>query len=93
MKIKKVRFRDLLLFPFYAYFFPSYLCRNHQNPIPISVLNLFLGWTIIGWICALIWALNFNNKNYLYNHNQIDFKAADENYRRSQEMNRIYDKQ
>ena len=24
----------------------------------IFVLNLFLGWTIIGWIIALIWAVS-----------------------------------
>ena len=40
------------------YFVPSIiaLLRRHHNLIPIIILNAFLGWTIIGWIVALIWS-------------------------------------
>ena len=31
--------------------------RQHHRRIWIFVLNLFLGWTGIGWVIALIWAL------------------------------------
>lgn len=31
--------------------------RDHHNRQAILVLNLLLGWTLIGWIGALIWAL------------------------------------
>jgi hypothetical protein len=31
--------------------------RGHPRAISISVLNLFAGWTIIGWMGALVWAL------------------------------------
>lgn len=30
--------------------------RNHRSAGGILVLNMMLGWTIIGWILALIWA-------------------------------------
>ncbi|QKL04851.1 superinfection immunity protein [Pseudomonas sp. NY5710] len=30
--------------------------RKKSNLQSIAVLNLFLGWTIIGWVAALIWA-------------------------------------
>lgn len=30
--------------------------RKKGNLQSIAVLNLFLGWTIIGWVAALIWA-------------------------------------
>lgn len=30
--------------------------RHHPNGAPIFLLNLFLGWTVIGWIVALMWA-------------------------------------
>jgi hypothetical protein len=30
--------------------------RQHHNAWPIFWLNLFFGWTIIGWIIALSWA-------------------------------------
>lgn len=40
------------------YFFPGILglFRDHKNKAPVFLLNLFLGWTVIGWIGALIWA-------------------------------------
>ena len=42
-----------------AYFFPSLVAavRDHRNGAAISVLNLFLGWTFIGWVVALVWSL------------------------------------
>jgi hypothetical protein len=30
--------------------------RNHPNILPIFLVNLFLGWTFIGWVVALVWA-------------------------------------
>ncbi len=30
--------------------------RNHHQGGAIIVLNLFLGWTVLGWIMALVWA-------------------------------------
>jgi hypothetical protein len=31
--------------------------RHLHEPTAITLLNLFLGWTFIGWIIALIWAI------------------------------------
>jgi hypothetical protein len=44
------------------YFLPSIVAsnRNHSNARSIFVLNLFLGWTFLGWIIALIWANSDN---------------------------------
>ena len=41
------------------YFAPSILAflRNKQNKIAILALNFFAGWTFIGWVVALVWAL------------------------------------
>jgi len=30
--------------------------RRKRNIKAIFVLNLFLGWTFLGWVAALIWA-------------------------------------
>jgi hypothetical protein len=30
--------------------------RNHPFALPIFLLNLFLGWTFVGWVAALFWA-------------------------------------
>jgi len=41
------------------YFLPSVVAaaRNHRQNAPILALNFFLGWTLIGWVGALVWAL------------------------------------
>lgn len=41
------------------YFWPSNLAiaRRHPHAQAIFVVNLLLGWTIWGWVVALIWAL------------------------------------
>jgi hypothetical protein len=31
--------------------------RGHPNAAAIFVLNLFLGWTLVGWVAAFVWAL------------------------------------
>jgi hypothetical protein len=30
--------------------------RNRRNATGIFLLNLFLGWTFVGWVAALIWS-------------------------------------
>ena len=40
------------------YFLPTIVARNKQrmDTGSIFVLNLLLGWTIVGWIIAFVWA-------------------------------------
>lgn len=40
------------------YFLPGIIAsaRTHHNALAIWVLTLFLGWTALGWIVALVWA-------------------------------------
>ncbi len=33
------------------------IIRKRTNSVAIFVLNLFLGWTLIGWVVALVWAV------------------------------------
>jgi len=44
--------------PFLMYFLPSIiaLARSKRDLLAIFLLNLFLGWSVIGWIVALVWA-------------------------------------
>lgn len=30
--------------------------RHHPNAGAILLLNLFLGWTLVGWVIALVWS-------------------------------------
>lgn len=43
---------------FMIYIIPSFIAnkRKHHNKIPIFLTNILLGFTIIGWIVALIWS-------------------------------------
>ena len=41
----------------FFYFLPSILGHSKHGSNGIFLLNLFFGWTVIGWIVALIWAL------------------------------------
>ena len=45
------------LLSLFLYFLPAYLARNKPDFTSILLLNLLAGWTFIGWIIALIWAL------------------------------------
>ena len=46
-------------FGFVMYFLPSIiaLVRSKRDTLAIFLLNLFLGWSAIGWIVALVWAV------------------------------------
>lgn len=40
------------------YFLPWLVAlgRHKRNTVAIFLLNLLLGWTLIGWVIALVWA-------------------------------------
>ena len=44
------------------YFFPTIMAslRQHNNVEAIGALNFLLGWTMLGWIIAFIWACTDN---------------------------------
>ena len=48
-----------------VYFLPTLVAvsRGHRNLLAVFVLNLFLGWTILGWIAALVWAVMRSEAN------------------------------
>lgn len=41
------------------YFIPTYEAwmRKHPSLTAITALNVLLGWTLLGWVAALVWAL------------------------------------
>jgi len=39
------------------YFLPTFVGQSKRNAGAIFVLNLLLGWTLVGWVVALIWAM------------------------------------
>jgi hypothetical protein len=51
----------VLIFVFLLfYFLPTIvaLSRKRHNTGAIFVLNIFLGWSLIGWVISLVWAVS-----------------------------------
>jgi hypothetical protein len=44
------------------YLLPSIvaLTRHHNNKLAIIALNILVGWTFIGWVISIVWALTSN---------------------------------
>ncbi|WP_241663547.1 superinfection immunity protein [Pseudomonas sp. Sample_11] len=51
-----------LIVGFVVYFLPTFVASNrkHVNGTSIFLVNLFLGWTFLGWVIALVWASSAN---------------------------------
>lgn len=47
----------LLVLGVYVYFLPTWFARDKGRLASIFVLNLFLGWTLVGWVGAMVWAV------------------------------------
>jgi Superinfection immunity protein len=58
MMLPAIFFIPFFGFGFVFYFLPSIVAfaRSKRDMLSIFLLNLFLGWTLIGWIVALVWA-------------------------------------
>ncbi len=58
---------SFILFLFAMYWLPALIAIVRQTPsaLGIAMLNFFLGWTVIGWILALIWALAANTSPHV----------------------------
>ena len=59
MEMLKMLILPILIIVIVAlYFLPSIVARhrNHHNSTAIVLLNIFLGWTFLGWVVALVWA-------------------------------------
>jgi hypothetical protein len=53
-----VAFLNIVVVILFVYFIPTIVAqrRDHHNALAISILNLFLGWTFLGWLASLVWA-------------------------------------
>ena len=64
----------MLILATLIYFLPTIiaLARGHLSTLAIFLLNLFLGWTLLGWLIALIWSCTgFTAANYIRSDPQI----------------------
>ena len=45
------------------YFVPSLVAVGKQGGGPVIAANLFAGWTVVGWVVALVWAGRLTRKS------------------------------
>ena len=47
-----------------VYLIPSSIAslRRHPQSGPITVINILLGWSLVGWVAALAWAVSSTGK-------------------------------
>lgn len=65
MIIGVVLFVAALVIGLLFYVLPSIIAtkRKHHNRLSILAVNLLLGWTFLGWVAALVWALSETHEN------------------------------
>jgi hypothetical protein len=68
---------SVLLIGGFFYFLPAILGRSRTNATAIFLLNLLLGWTAVGWIVALIWALSEDKPKVIYYNNTVSQPSPD----------------
>jgi len=78
-----------------SYFLPTIIAtkRDHHQAGAITIINIFLGWTILGWVICLAWscsavkktaAAQINPKQvYIPDPNEIRWKKFAEDYTQS----------
>lgn len=80
-------FYYLLVIGLTLYILPTIIAtaRKHSNAVSIFILNLFLGWTFLGWIIALIWSFAADTKLSVINALQ-EYKEIEELEKRKKEL-------
>ena len=53
---------------------------NHPSKTGIFVLNLFLGWTFLGWVIALVWAFTKPQQVIVYQNTPAQSGSLDINH-------------
>ena len=74
------------------YFLPAIIAkvRNHSNVLAVFILNLFLGWTFLGWIAALVWA--FADTKNAVREALYEYKELEKLEKRKKELERELEK-
>ena len=61
MQMKELSLVELLVIAliFALYFMPTLIAflRQRKNKLAIFLLNLLLGWSVLGWVASLVWSV------------------------------------
>ena len=47
------------------YFLPSIIGKDKRDAMAIFLVNLFFGWTLVGWVVAFLWACTSDRPAYV----------------------------
>jgi hypothetical protein len=53
----------VILIAAFLYFLPTIIAWNKKHVDGVIAINLFLGWTLVGWVVALAWACTNETAN------------------------------
>ena len=77
----------IILISFALYFLPSIIAilKRKSNMLAIILLNVFLGWTFIGWLVSLIWSVtnDIEESSIVINNNNNLTPEKNNNYQNS----------
>lgn len=61
---QELKFMTVIATLFILYWLPTIIVavRQAHSALGVFLLNFFLGWTVLGWGIALIWALAADNR-------------------------------
>jgi len=67
-----------VIFIIALYFLPSFIGWNKKGVSSVILINIFFGWTLIGWVVALLWAINTSpeTKEYTYTCSYCGYKRT-----------------
>lgn len=77
----------LIIVGFVVYFLPSMVGYDNKNFSTIFIINLFFGWTLIGWVVALIFAFSDSKPTVVVQNND---KAS--KYDQLEKLNQLREK-
>jgi hypothetical protein len=92
-----------LLITLFLYFLPSFIAfsKKKSNSGIIFLVNFLVGWSVIGWIVSLVWALSSDSvKTVILPNNQSNAQENfqnrresdyDEKLRRLQKLKELFD--
>ncbi|MCF1251929.1 superinfection immunity protein [Pseudomonas sp. NPDC089392] len=66
--------------------------RKHPSTGAIFLLNLFLGWTVIGWLAALIWSATATSTHVTTVTNPSVVNPGEDKYQKLERLGGLKDK-
>lgn len=62
----------VLLVSFLVYFLPSFVAKGNNNFNTVLIVNILLGWTLLGWVIAFILAFADSKSTVVVNASKAD---------------------